>query len=802
MIKFIKDSSGNRRKFDPEMIVKAIKRASDSPINYEAVVSKVIDFIMISYKAYSRYPTTGMVDDLVEKVLIEMDYSNVAKAYILQRENEDRAKDAKKMFKDSITMINEYIGEDIWEVNENSNMAYSVQGLNHHVVGKVVSNYWLNTVYSREIRQAHLSGDLHIHDLSELCGYCNGWDLADLLATGFRGAPGKVESGPAKHFNTAVLQMANFIFVLAGEGAGAQAFSNFDTLLAPYVRNDSLTQKEVDQIIQELLFHLNTSTRTGFQSPFSNITVDIHPSQNYRDQEVYIAGESTGTTYGDYQKEMDMINKALVSNMLHGDVNGAIFSFPIITVNIGKDFEWDRPGMEDMWELTAKYGPFYFANYVNSDLKPEDAVSMCCLRGDTAVSFGMPSIDDGTYTGRLSYSLAEAFKVCGGDIVDVSRGGESVKARFVKVPYGRQMYRLDVLVDGEKDALVTTDDHLNPTLHHGDVRSDEVTTSHTLIGSSNRTPVKILKITKLEEVEDFAYCAEVLEGEPYFDVGASGILTHNCRLRLDTKEINKRGGGLFGSNPLTGSVGVVTLNLPRLGFLSSTDDDFFERLDILIDNAKKSLVIKRKFIEKFTEQGLYPYSKFYLRAIKKRTGSYWTNHYNTIGIVGMHECCLNYLGVGIETDPGLEFAVKVMNYMRKRILELQESTGLLFNLEATPAESTAYRLALKDRELYPKIISSGEDEPYYTNSTNLPVDFTDDLFMAMRHQEQLQPLYTGGCVFHAFLGERLEDGDVTKMLVRKMCEQSEIPYISITPTFSICPDHGYIAGAHPVCPKC
>ncbi len=598
------------------------------------------------------YPTVEQVQNVVEKVLIENGHARTAKAYILYREKRAIARDARRLLRQAHQLVDEYLDRLDWRVSENSNMSYSLQGLNQHVASGVVARYWLNAIYPHEVKDAHINGDLHIHDLGVLGPYCCGWDLYDLLVRGFGGVPGKVESRPPKHLRTALGQVVNFFYTLQGEAAGAQAFSNFDTLLAPFVRADGLSYDEVKQCMQEFVFNLNVPTRVGFQTPFTNLTMDVTPSPLLADQAVIVGGEPQDSTYADYQREMDMINRAFAEVMLEGDAKGRVFTFPIPTYNITADFEWDDPDLEPMWLMTAKYGIPYFANFINSDMRPEDARSMC------------------------------------------------------------------------------------------------------------------------------------------------------CRLRLDNRELRRRGGGLFGASPLTGSIGVVTINLPRLGYLSASEEELFERLGRLMDIAAKSLEIKRKVLERLTEQGLYPYSAHYLEAVKARTGSYWANHFNTIGIVGMNELCLNFLGQDIASAEGRELALRILSFAREKLADLQEETGQLFNLEATPAESAAYRLARIDAQRYPGIIAAGtEDRPYYTNSTHLPAYYQGDLFEVLEHQDELQCMYTGGTVLHIFLGERLTSGQQAKVLVKRIAERYRLPYFTLTPTFSVCPVHGYIAGEHHLCPR-
>jgi ribonucleoside-triphosphate reductase len=579
-----------------------------------------------------------------------------AKAYILYREQHAQIRNITT--KAHVDLVENYLQKLDWKIKENSNMCYSLQGLNNYISSDVTAEYWLSRIYPPEIRRAHKNGDMHIHDLSLLSVYCVGWDLKDLLLQGFRGAAGKVESGPPKHLRSALGQVVNFFYTLQGEAAGAQAISNFDTLLAPFVRLDNLDYDEVKQAFQEFVFNINIPTRVGFQTPFTNITMDLCVPTILRDHPVIVGGVARDATYGEFQAEMDMINRAFAEVMMAGDARGRVFTFPIPTYNITRDFDWDNPNLERVWEMTGKYGIPYFSNFVNSDMSPEDARSMC------------------------------------------------------------------------------------------------------------------------------------------------------CRLRLDNRELMKRGGGLFGANPLTGSIGVVTLNLPRIGFLAADKSDFFNRLNRIMQAAKDSLVIKRKVLERFTEKNLYPYTKFYLREIKAGSGFYWKNHFSTIGIVGMNEACLNFSGEDITTAGGQRFALEVMDYMRERIAAIQEETGEIFNLEATPAEGTSYRLCMLDKERHPEILAANNDgwrrgeAAYYTNSTQLPVNFSDDLFETLALQDDLQTKYTGGTVLHLFLGERVADIETVKNLVRKVAGGYRLPYFTLTPTFSVCPSHGYLNGERRSCPTC
>lgn len=640
----------DRKKIE-NAIFKAAKAVGGSDYSIaEKLTDQVIEILEQKF-GYS-IPHVEDIQDIVEKVLIENGHAKTAKAYILYRKQHQDMREFKNLFLDIENTVDQYIGKMDWRVNENSNMSYSLQGLNNHISTAVISKYWLNKIYPKEVAEAHINGDFHLHDLGVLGVYCCGWDLRDLLLNGFTGVEGKVASRPAKHFRSALGQIVNFFYTLQGEAAGAQAFSNFDTYLAPFIYYDKLTYSDVKQALQEFVFNTNVPTRVGFQSPFTNITLDLVPPSTLKDEPVIVGGQIMDRTYKEFQREMDMFNMAFAEVMMEGDAKGRIFSFPIPTYNITKDFDWDSPVVDKIMEMTAKYGLPYFSNFVNSDMKPEDARSMC------------------------------------------------------------------------------------------------------------------------------------------------------CRLRLDNRELRKRGGGLFGANPLTGSIGVVTINLPRIGYLSKSEDEYFERLARLMDIAKTSLEIKREVLEDLTKKGLYPYSRFYLRDIYARFGEYWKNHFNTIGIVGMHESLLNFMGVGIDTKEGREFAIKVLDFMRERIRKYQEETGILYNLEATPAEGTSYRLARKDKQMFPDIITSGKDEPFYTNSTQLPVDYTDDIFTALDHQEELQIRYTGGTVLHGFVGEKIDDIQVCKEIVKKIAYNYRIPYYTITPTFSVCPDHGYVAGEHFSCPTC
>lgn len=653
-IKFVRKRDGRLEPFDPKKIESAVLAAAkavggENRAKAQEITRQTVSFLEVLYKG-DRVPSVENVQDLVEKILIENGHAKTAKAYILYREQHAKLRQTKALLNDAVNMVEDYIQQKDWRVKENANMGYSLQGLNNFISTAVSNKYWLDRVYSKEVAERHLEGDIHVHDLGSISAYCCGWDLKDLLTRGFGGAYGKVESRPPKHFRVALGQIVNFFYTLQGEAAGAQAFSNFDTLLAPFIYYDKLNYQQVRQYMQEFVFNINVPTRVGFQTPFTNITLDLTIPETFKNEAAVVGGEIKDKTYGEFQHEADMINRAFCDVMIEGDAKGRIFSFPIPTYNITKDFDWDNADIKGLWEMTAKYGIPYFSNFVNSDMSPDDARSMC------------------------------------------------------------------------------------------------------------------------------------------------------CRLRLDNRELKKRGGGLFGSNPLTGSIGVVTLNVPRLAYMAGSKENFYKGLDELMRISKEALEIKRKVLEPLTEQGLYPYSKYYLSGIKKRFGKYWANHFSTIGVVGINEACLNLIKEDISTPRGKAFATELLNYIRERMMEFQEETGNFYNLEATPAEGTSYRLAKIDKEKYPGIITQGTNEPYYTNSSNLPVKYTEDLFAAMDHQDGLQTLYTGGTVFHIFLGERVEDPEVCKKLVKKIANTYHMPYFTLSPTFTICSVHGYIPGEHFTCP--
>ncbi|HLE75317.1 MAG TPA: ribonucleoside triphosphate reductase [Candidatus Bathyarchaeia archaeon] len=658
---YVRKRDGRLEPFDQERITNAVWKAAKAVGGKDREQAKRIsDQVMAELKnrfGEDGVPTVEEIQDIVEKMLIENGHARTAKAYILYRKQHQDMRELAALLS-SADLVDQYLDLEDWRVRENSNMSYSLQGLNNYLSSAVIAKYWITRIYPSSIAEAHFSGDMHIHNLGVLGPYCVGWDERDLLLSGFGGVSGKIESKPAKHFRTALGQVVNFFYTLQGEAAGAQAFSSFDTYLVPFIRYDKLSQKDVEQALQEFFFNMNVPTRVGFQTPFTNVTLDLTIPDFMKNESVVFGGKMLDATYGDMEAEMEMFNMAFAEVMSQGDSKGRVFTFPIPTYNVAKDFEWDSPIAQKIFEVTAKYGMPYFSNFINTDMKPEDVRSMC------------------------------------------------------------------------------------------------------------------------------------------------------CRLRIDNRELRKRGGGLFGANPLTGSIGVVTLNLPRMGYLAKDEAEFFERLEKLMETAKDSLEIKRKGLENFTENGLYPYSKRYLRYVKEGFGKYWKNHFSTIGLIGMNEAVLNLLGCSIASAEGKGFAVKVLSFMREKIADFQEETGNIYNLEATPAEGTSYRLARIDKMKYPDIIAANEKhvangaKPFYTNSSQLPVDFEGDLFEALEHQESLQTLYTGGTVFHIYLGERLPSWQSAAELIRKVSWGSRLPYFTLTPTFSICPTHGYTSGEHKQCPLC
>ena len=637
----------NRKKIEAA-INKAISAVDGRVNNKKAVfltdkVEEKLKAVMANRYAHS-IPAIEEIQDVVELVLIEQQEAALAKAYILYRAKREAVRDTESLMLNINSTMDGYLSRSDWRVQENANVNFSLGGLILHNSGTITANYWLKNIYTPEIAEAHKTAAFHIHDLSMFSGYCAGWSIRQLIAEGLGGVPDKITSMPAKHLSTLIQQIVNFLGIMQNEWAGAQAFSSFDTYLAPFVKADSLSDASVKQCLQSFVYGVNTPSRWGSQAPFTNITLDWVCPPDLADKKAVVGGEKTGFTYGECQKEMDTINRLFIELMLEGDAAGRGFQYPIPTYNITADFDWSSPNARLLFEMTARYGTPYFQNFINSDLNPGDVRSMC------------------------------------------------------------------------------------------------------------------------------------------------------CRLQLDKRELRKRGGGLFGSDEFTGSIGVVTINMPQIAYLSKTEKNYFDRLDYLMETAKQSLQIKRKVIEKLLEGGLFPYTKRYLKHLN--------NHFSTIGICGMNEACLNFLGEDIASERGKAFAEKVLTYMRNKLADFQEETGSLFNLEATPAESTSYRLAKHDKQQFPDIIASGDVEPYYTNSSQLPVAYTQDVFDALDHQESLQRKYTGGTVFHIFLGEAVKDWQACRDLVKTVASNYRIPYFSISPTFSICPIHGYLEGEHFECPKC
>ena len=644
---------GTIKDFDISKIVNAIKKAFDA-VNKEYNDS-IIDFLALKVTAHFQSKivegnvTVEDIQDSVETVLIQAGYDDVAKAYILYRRQHENVRKAKDTFLDYKSLVNNYLKINDWRVKENSTVTYSVGGLILSNSGAITANYWLSEVYDDEIANAHRNGDIHIHDLSMLTGYCAGWSLKQLIQEGLGGVPGKITSSPARHLSTLCNQMVNFLGIMQNEWAGAQAFSSFDTYLAPFVKVDKLSYKQVKQCVQSFIYGVNTPSRWGTQAPFTNITLDWVVPNDLAELNAIVGGEAMPFKYKDCQKEMDMVNKAFIETMIEGDANGRGFQYPIPTYSITRNFDWsDTENNRLLFEMTAKYGTPYFSNYINSDMEPSDVRSMC------------------------------------------------------------------------------------------------------------------------------------------------------CRLRLDLRELRKKSGGFFGSGESTGSVGVVTINMPRIAYLAADEADFFARLDKIMDISARSLKVKREVITQLLDAGLYPYTKRYLGT--------FNNHFSTIGLIGMNEVGLNakWLHLDMTHKETQEFTKKVLNHMRNRLSDYQEKYGDLYNLEATPAESTTYRLAKHDKKRYPDIITAAKEgeTPYYTNSSHLPVGFTEDIFAALDIQDELQTLYTSGTVFHAFLGEKLPDWKAAANLVRTIAENYKLPYYTMSPTYSVCQEHGYITGEHFTCPTC
>jgi ribonucleoside-triphosphate reductase len=968
--------------YDTDRVKKSIVNAfvSSNNVHDPVLVDMLVSEVTTKLKMLNRtIVTKDEVLDTIENTLMANRLFVVSQTFIRYRFQHMLQKDILTSAVGGKKLFSKYLDRTDWKVNENSNMSYSLQGLNNYIITELTAQFWLDAIYQEDISDAHVKGYMHLHDLGLLAPYCVGWDLFDLLVKGFGGVPGKIESAPPKHFGAALGQVVNFLFTLQGEAAGAQALSNFDTLLAPFIRHGGLTFKEVKQELQSFFFNMNVPTRVGGQSPFTNITLDLQVPKIFKDQPVIIGGVPTDDVYGDFQKEMDILNKALFEVMLAGDGKGRIFTFPIPTVNITKDFDWDAKNLETFWELESKYGVAYFCNYVNSDMDPEDSRSMC-FSGNT------PILYRNVKTGRICRTDLLGLYAKQEVAIEVPCNGKWLPATAVKVQLSKEKFMtvqlrtgVELLVTDNhqhltKDGLkltcqLTTDDYLavskktlpwqglgnyefgkmlgwylaegshcgtdtiqfslgdkdvegikfltlwfneNLGVHcsvvqntgksksifvnaegsytfisrfikgkaknkkllnwwklsqtclqglwdawkEGDGSGNEIYTSSkelaqqmmevanilgikvnfkSYYGTSTLndktytgwsyalnicTPsnkrgriffdtfddtyyyVKVEKIKQHTSTSKVAYCVEMRGDQPYFEL-PSGVITHNCcRLRLDKRELLKRGGGLFGANALTGSIGVVTLNMPMLAYESNGSlDKFFTLIDKYMDKAKRSLEAKRKVLEHYTDQGLYPYSQHYLDSVKLKEAKYWANHFSTIGLVGLYEAAQNLM-IDYTSPEGKRFAENTLTFMRRRLLEYQKDTGNLYNLEATPAEGTSYRLALLAKKMYPKLIASGTDKtPLFTNSSQLPVNYSPDLFKVLEHQDSLQSLYTGGTVLHMFLGETMKPNDI-KVLVKKVFSNYTLPYLSITPTFSVCPTHGYIVGAHPSCPKC
>lgn len=1049
----VRKRDGSLVEFELSKIIIAVKKAFEATDT--AYTDDILERLALRVTADFQGKIKGNIVDIediqdsVEKILEDLGFNKVAKAYILYRKQREKLRNLKSSMLDFAKTVNNYLNQRDWRVKENSTVTYSIGGLILHNSGTVTANYWLSEVYDEEIGKAHQNGDFHIHDLSMLSGYCAGWSLRQLIEEGLGGVPGKVSSKPARHLSTLANQMVNFLGILQNEWAGAQAFSSFDTYLAPFVKIDNLTFKEVKQCIQSFVFGVNTPSRWGTQSPFSNITLDWTVPKRLKDEPAIVGGEPQDFTYGDCQKEMDIINRAFLEILKEGDANGRGFQYPIPTYNITKDFDWDNPNSELLFEITSKYGTPYFQNFINSDLNPDDVRSMCLMpeevifvrengkihkitigeafkkyrssridsewyrakegievlslnpdnyrmewvkvknfleiEDDEMVSittkdgktmnvskdhlvavytesgieykkakeitendflvvmknpsnniYGDYEIDerlawlaglfvaDGNYLrdSREKYKgnlrgLQFSFNSDDKELIDKTkrivkelfdydmhfiqdpRYEKSLRGyiysrdiaskffnqldirKYERLPYwlwnskkqtikaflngffqgdgykdGKEIYINDKKLARELALLhqfagisVTYNEHKNSQVIRiqsvngrnsktdrikRDIMHKELPTflptnkyvrtadGKTLYQSYGAKLVGIATILKWnllnERIEkvinaDFAvvpvkkierkklgymqkfYDVE-LEKNHYF-VHSDGNITHNCcRLQLDKRELRRRGGGLFGSDEYTGSIGVVTINLPRLAYLSKNEVEFFKKLSKMMDLAKRSLEVKREVIEKLNEEGLYPYTKRYLKN--------FDNHFSTIGLVGMNEACLNakWLQKPICEESARQFALRVLDFMRERLKLYQEETGNLYNLEATPAESTSYRLAKIDKNLFPDIITAGKDAPYYTNSTHLPVDYEIDIFSALELQEELQIKYTGGTVFHAFLGESVDDWRTTRELVKKIAENYRIPYFTISPTYSICRNHGYIKGEEYSCPIC
>jgi ribonucleoside-triphosphate reductase len=983
MLKSVVKRSGAVEAYNREKICAAIAKAFEA-VGKNGVNLERLEYLtgQVEIQIEERRTDGGNaaieeIQDIVETVLIEARETAVAKAYILYRAKHEAMRDARKLMQDIHTTMNGYLDIDTtmdgylrqkdWRVNENANVNYSLGGLILHNSGTITANYWLKNIYSEAVATAHRNADFHIHDLSMFSGYCAGWSLRQLIAEGLGGVADKITSKPAKHLSTLMQQAVNFLGCLQNEWAGAQAFSSFDTYIAPFVKADKLSDREVKQCLQSFVFGVNTPSRWGSQAPFTNITLDWVCPTDLCGKPAVVGGVEVDFTYGDCASEMDRVNRLFIELMIEGDADGRGFQYPIPTYNITPDFNWDGENIQVLFEMTSRYGTPYFQNFVNSDLNPDDVRSMCPLLGTTVVwsrfnnEIRLTSIQEivdavqvgnadcevwtpngwapakpvqtpmtdvyritlsngdrvfmgenhlqptkengilkakdltvgmwlpyskayiepeevlgspelgfavGLYlgcgcadAGGIRYSLASGippktesratafWRSLGCPVhthavgktrsMYVGYGSYGVIARYVsgdggdkrditQLVYNSSVAFREGLIEGcnasggaqEQERIYIDSPALLESLQYVFVSLGR---KAWLVPPDNcraNTPIRCLAYDEISGSRDFftedaqyryyhinmvenlgpqakqrLFCFEMAHEPRLFTLG-SGLVTHNCRLQLDKRELRKRGGGLFGSDELTGSLGVVTINLPRIGYLAKDEPDFFKRLEDLMALAKESLIIKRKAVNRLMESGLFPYTRRYLKTLD--------NHFNTIGLVGMNEALRNFMGsdVTIATDKGRAFALSVLMFMRNKLADFQEETGELFNLEGTPAESTSYRLARHDKKQYPSIITAGADEPYYTNSTQLPVMQTEDIFDALEMQEALQSSYTGGTIFHVFLGEAIEDWRTCRDLVKAIAHNYRVPYFTISPTFSVCPIHGYLVGEHFTCPKC
>ena len=932
---------------------------------------KIADAVAVQlYRHYFKkgdIPHVESIQDIIEKTLMEKGFPEVAKAYILYREKRRQAREIGQALVDGINLIEEYLGKEDWRVRENSNMNFSLQGLNFHVSSSIIARYWLEKLYPVEVAQAHKEGDFHIHDLGILAAYCVGWDLYDLLIRGFGGVSGKIESAPPKHFRSALGQIVNFFYTLQGEAAGAQAFSNFDTLLAPFVRYDKLSYEEVKQCMQEFLFNVNVPTRVGFQC-LSQDTEILTPAGWKKYNEINEGDKIYTFNLENKQIEIKKVTyvyknyyKGIMYNLKNKTQDQLISPGHRVVRQIFNSDKFILQPIEEILELSSSIAIPVSGENANPDYPISDEelkliawiLSEGSIEKDGSKRVSICQSKEKhkdyyeeikTLLEKLGLEYTERTQESWGKCIHIRLSPKASKKfhqilQSDKKNFPEFLYKLsqrqaqlfintyakgDGWIEGERIRIITTDEEFAKGLFAVGVLAGYNVSNKTRAPQGNTkklryeltfTNTKTDYIQTIEKVEyegiiwsvhtenetvierrkeqvfisgnthftnltfdlkpskayanlnviiggkpqdavyeefrkemamiNRAFCELMMEGDakgriftfpiptynitkdfewdnpdyeplwemtrkygiPYFanfvnsDMDPEDARSMCCRLRLDKRELRKRGGGLFGANPLTGSIGVVTINLPRIGYLSTCEEEFFERLEALMELAKTSLEIKRKVIEDFTEKGLYPYSRVYLESIKQSQGQYWANHFSTIGIIGMNEACLNFLGVPIYTPEGKEFALKVLRFMREKIAEFQETTGNLYNLEATPAEGTSYRLAKIDKRKFPRIKTQGTPEvPYYTNSVHLPVNYTDDIFEILTHQDDLQVLFTGGTVVHLFVGEEITDTKIIKELVKTITENFRLPYFSITPTFSICPVHGYIPGKHEFCP--